>query len=243
LTPVKVGVYIDGFNLYYGGRALCGAGTPGWRWLDVRALVSTRLPSNWTHATIERVVYCTARVSGIDDPSSPLDQDRFLRALELSGAVDHVEYGNFVARVRTSPLATAGRKGKPRIVQSAWPVMIKDGMRADVPDARFVVSHLHREEKGSDVNVATHLLADAFRREVDAVVVVSHDSDLKLPISLARRYVPVGLVTPGGRLAGDLAFDRNEGVGRHWQAILDAPAFMAHQLPDPVGLVAKPSGW
>lgn len=240
---MRVGVYIDGFNLYYGGRAVCGAGTPGWRWLDVRALVNARLPATWTGATIERVVYCTARVSGIDDASTPRDQDRYLRALELSGAVDHIEYGNFVARVRKSPLATEGRKGKPRIVESAWPVMVKDATRADVPDARFVVSHLHREEKGSDVNVATHLLADTFRSDVDAVVVVSNDSDLKLPAALARQHVPVGLVTPAGRLAGDLAFDRNEGVGRHWQAVLDASAYQAHQLPDPVGPVAKPTDW
>lgn len=240
---MRVGVYIDGFNLYYGGRTLCGVSTPGWRWLDVRALVRSRLPNAWTGATIERVVYCTARVSGIDDPSSPLDQDRYLRALELSGVVDHIEYGNFVARVRRSPLAVAGSKGKPEIVRSAWPVMVKDAAREDVPDARFVVSHLHREEKGSDVNVATHLLVDVFGGEVDAVVVVSNDSDLKLPISLARQRVPVGLLTPSGRLAGDLAFDRHEGVGTHWQAVLDEAALKAHQLPDPVGPVAMPVGW
>jgi hypothetical protein len=33
---MRVGVYIDGFNLYYGAKAWCGAGTPGWRWLDTR---------------------------------------------------------------------------------------------------------------------------------------------------------------------------------------------------------------
>lgn len=33
-TPLQAGVYIDGFNLYYGGRGLMGgAGKPGWRWL------------------------------------------------------------------------------------------------------------------------------------------------------------------------------------------------------------------
>jgi uncharacterized LabA/DUF88 family protein len=108
--------------------------------------------------------------------------------------------------------------------------MVKDAARNDVPDARFVVSHLHREEKGSDVNVATHLLADVLQQRVDAIVVVSNDSDLKLPISLAREHVPVGLVTPAGRLAGDLAFDRDGGVGSHWQALLDERAFRAHQL-------------
>lgn len=241
---MRVGVYIDGFNLYYGGRTECGPGTSGWRWLDVRALVAARLPVAWTGARVSRAVYCTARVSGIDDPTSPLDQDRYLRALEISGAVDHIEYGNFVARVRRSPLATEGRKGRPRIVASQWPVMVKDSARIDVPDARFVVSHLHREEKGSDVNVATHLLSDIFRSDVDAAVVVSNDSDLKLPIALARDQVPVGIVTPSRqRLAGDLMFHPGDGVGGHWQANLDAGAFRSHQLPDPVGPVAKPAGW
>lgn len=27
---MKVGVYIDGFNLYYGGRTLFGRSAPGW---------------------------------------------------------------------------------------------------------------------------------------------------------------------------------------------------------------------
>ena len=32
---MKVGVYIDGLNLYYGGRATVGRSAPGWRWLDL----------------------------------------------------------------------------------------------------------------------------------------------------------------------------------------------------------------
>lgn len=46
-----VGVYIDGFNLYYGARALRGKSTPGWRWLDLRGL-SRRLIQ--THSTCLR---------------------------------------------------------------------------------------------------------------------------------------------------------------------------------------------
>lgn len=50
---MRVGVYIDGFNLYYGGRGLCGKGTAGWRWLDVRALAARLVTghSSWTGAT------------------------------------------------------------------------------------------------------------------------------------------------------------------------------------------------
>lgn len=240
---MRVGVYIDGFNLYYGGRACCGRGAAGWRWLDVRSLAASQLPAEWNNASVTRLVYCTARVSGIEDPGAPGDQDRYLRALELSGSVDHFEYGNFVARVRHSPLVTTGKKGKPVIVESRWPVMVKDAAHVEVPDARFIVSHLHREEKGSDVNVATHLMRDVFEKRVEAVVIVSNDSDLKLPIAAARDRLPVGIITPSSqRLAGDLAFAADDGAGSHWQGNLAADDFRNHQLPDPVGPVANARG-
>ena len=241
---MRVGVYIDGFNLYYGAKAWCGAGTPGWRWLDMRALVASKLPTLWPNASIKRLVYCTARVSGVEDPTSPQDQDRYLRALDLSGTVDKIEYGKFIARVRTSPLATRTGKGRPRITTSNWPIMVKDAARADVPDARFVASHLHREEKGSDVNVATHLLIDVFEQTVDGAIIVSNDSDLALPIKVARSKVPVGLINPGKQqTAADLGCDPSYGVGTHWFARFDEAAYRSHQLPDPVAMVPRPSGW
>jgi len=85
---MRVGVYIDGFNLYYGGRGLCGKGVSGWRWLDVRALAA-RLVTNhsaWTNAQNERVIYCTAAISGADNPVGNREQDAYLRALTRSGS-------------------------------------------------------------------------------------------------------------------------------------------------------------
>ena len=63
---MRIGVYVDGFNLYYGARGLCGRGTPGWRWLDLRALATDLAGrrSSWPGARIHRVVYCTARIDG-----------------------------------------------------------------------------------------------------------------------------------------------------------------------------------
>ncbi len=51
-------MYVDGFNLYYGARALCGRGTPGWRWLDLRGLAAGLVsrPGSWSGAQVERVV-------------------------------------------------------------------------------------------------------------------------------------------------------------------------------------------
>ena len=105
---MRVGVYIDGFNLYYGGRGLCGKGTAGWRWLDVRALAARLVAghSTWTGATIERVVYCTAVISGADNPVGNREQDAYLRALRRSQTTDRIELGNYVHRTARAPLAT-----------------------------------------------------------------------------------------------------------------------------------------
>lgn len=69
---------------------------------------------------------------------------------------------------------------------------VKTGTMVDDPDAIFMVSVADREEKGSDVNVATHLLTDVCEQNIEAAVVISNDSDLALPIKHARARVPVG---------------------------------------------------
>jgi len=54
------------------------------------------------------------------------------------------------------------------------------------------------EEKGSDVNLAVHLLNDAWKNEYDCAVVVSNDSDLAESMRLAKQHNKViGLITPG----------------------------------------------
>ncbi len=102
---MKVGVYVDAFNLYYGGRSLCGRGAPAWRWLDIRSLANDLFARrrNWTGATIDRVIYCTALIDGASNPDGRRDQDVYLRAIQSGGVVDHVELGHYVARVKTAP--------------------------------------------------------------------------------------------------------------------------------------------
>lgn len=244
---MRVGIYIDGFNLYFGGRKVNGRGTPGWRWLDFRGLCTdllSRQPS-WVGATIERIIYCTARIKGAINPSGQFDQDIYLKALKATGSVDHVEYGFFNATAKKALLATEHPKShKPIISTSQWPVMVWDSTTTPVPDATFLVSYLHLEEKGSDVNVASHLLIDVLATEVDAAVVISNDSDLALPLAEARKRVPVGLVHPGtGYLAGALKGRPGDGVGNHWWYQLVAADYLAHQLPDPAGRFTKPAGW
>jgi hypothetical protein len=243
---MRVGVYIDGFNLYYGGRGLCGRGTAGWRWLDIRALSETLIweRKNWPGAQLERVIYCTARIDAANNPSGHGDQDIYLRALEATQSVDLIEFGYYVARVKSLPLAVRDPNGRPRLVRPQWPVMIQDSTGGTVNSAVFMVSVGYREEKGSDVNVASHLLSDILLNEVDAAIVISNDSDLQLPVNRARQYVPVGLINPGSSpTAGALRAEATDGVGRHFWRKLSAGDFSHHQLPNPAAGFRSPAGW
>jgi hypothetical protein len=117
-----------------------------------------------------------------------------------------------------------------------------------VPHAVFIVSVARREEKGSDVNVASHLLLDVLNKKVDAAVVISNDSDLTFPLRQVRRLVPVGTVNPSPKYtAGKLQEAQTVGVGGHWWRQLNRADFLGHQLHDPVvgpkASYAKPNGW
>lgn len=242
---MRVGVYVDAYNLYYGGRGLCGRSTAGWRWLDIRSLATTLVGwrTDWPGANVTRIVYCTARIDANTNASGHRDQDIYLKALIAAGSVDHIEYGKYVYRVKQAPLATKDSQGRPQIVAPQWPVMVQNN-GAPTNSAVFMVSFANREEKGSDVNVASHLLIDVFTQAVDAAIVISNDSDLSFPLQEARKKVPVGLINPSRNyLAGDLRAAATDGVGRHWWRQLSQQDFTRHQLSDPVRNYARPVDW
>jgi hypothetical protein len=245
---MRVAVYVDGFNLYKRGHALAGDAV-GWKWLDIRALAATLADDAWPSRPhqIVRVVYCTTIVKPTPaNPDAPRRQETFINALRASGSVDWVEYGLFVDKVKTRPLARPNKRGRPILVHPAQPVLVKTVADTKVTDALFFVSVADREEKGSDVNVATHLLLDVLAdpRDIDAAIVISNDSDLKVPVAEARKRIPVGVVNPGrGFTAGALIHDPAACVPDQWERQLTFADFTAHQLPDPVGVYSKPPNW
>jgi hypothetical protein len=250
-TLMRVGVYIDGFNLYYGGKFLCGPGTPGWRWLDLRALatrlVTNHAPSAWAGATIERIVYCTARISGRDNPTGQREQDVYLRALEKGGIVDKAEYGTYVNRTARAPLATPGKRNRPILTKPGGPVMVKNAAGQDEPDGRFIVSVARREEKGSDVKVAAHLLWDVLRGQpgqqpIESAVVICNDTDLKFATNQASTVVPLGLINPTRNYTA-IRIPATVGVGNHWWYQMTPADFYACQLQDPTAGYTKPAPW
>lgn len=205
-------------HLYHGGKNLCGKGTPGWRWLDVRKLATDLIAnrSSWPAVTVERDVYCTARISARENPVGEQEQDAYLTALTASGIVDHIEYGHYVNRTAIGPRATANRRGRPVITTPTWPVKIRNGNDQNEPNTRFVVSVARREEKGSDVNVAAHLLWDVLWGQ------------------------------PGQRpleASGCTERPTHRGSGKPLVVPDDRPDFYASQLPNPAAGVRKPPPW
>ena len=66
---------------------------------------------------------------------------------------------------------------------------------------------LRTEEKGSDVNLATYLLLDAFDNDYDTAIVVSNDSDFIHPIEVVRRRFGKTSRNPEPTAARDVSQD------------------------------------
>ncbi len=216
---MRVGVYVDGLNLYYGGRHLCGRGKRGWRWLDVAGLADRLIDRNpyWSakQATASRITYCTALITGGPAADARERQQNYLKALLATERVN-IEKGTFATRQ-----VTGGD--------------IESGVRRTITVP---------EEKGSDVNLASHLLIDLHSDLIDAAVLITNDSDLRLPARHARLHVPLGTVNPRGTPTADaLKGDPDDGIGGHWWYSLIADDFFSCQLPETVDTHQRPDIW
>ena len=104
------------------------------------------------------------------------------------------------------------------------------------------VEVIRTEEKGSDVNLAVHLLNDGWLDAYDCAVVVSNDSEIAEAMRLVRQHhgKRIGLVTPGtGRPSRQLMVHAD--FARHARP----NALRRSQLPDPVPgtNIRKPARW
>ena len=132
-----------------------------YRWLDISKLCNLILPDN----EILQIKYYTAKVnSRARKPKQAERQATYLRALRTLPNLDIV-LGHFSAH-RVSMYMADSPAGKPQYV--------------DV---------IKTEEKGSDVNIATDLMADGCAGLFDVAVLISNDSDLERTVEYVRdRY-------------------------------------------------------
>ena len=187
-----------------------------YHWLDLWKLTRILLPTHDIH----RIRYFTARVTNRPgDPTQAQRQQMYLRALATIPNLT-IHFGHFLEKTKRRPLSAQQPLTGPRTVEI-----------------------LDSEEKGSDVNLATHLLLDGFDNEYEMAVVISNDSDLKLPIEMAKTRLgkQVGVLDPSGRRSFELS------NAASWYRQLRSGPLSASLFPgtlsDGQGTITKPAGW
>lgn len=99
---MRIFVYIDGFNLYYGLREFHKRGY-FCKWLDLDKLC--RFYYNNSNDSIAKIKYFTANVKPkIDDIKQPLRQQIYFRALDTLTNVEIIK-GGFQQKIVRAPLA------------------------------------------------------------------------------------------------------------------------------------------
>jgi uncharacterized LabA/DUF88 family protein len=193
----------------------CLKGT-AYRWLNLEQLSRLLLAAN---NEITRIKYFTARVSARPtDLDQPNRQQLYLRALGTLPMVE-VHYGHYLTHEVRMPVASP------------------------LPGAARYVNVIKTEEKGSDVNLATHLVADAYENAFDAAALITNDSDLLEPVRLVRGRLKktVGVLNPQPHPSFVL-----KKAASFFKQIRPA-ALKGSQFPDEltdaVGRFRKPASW
>ena len=184
-----------------------------YKWLDLQRLFESVLTRN----QVTSIRYFTARVLATPrNPAVHVRQDTYLRALDAACPNLAVHFGHYVRRELSMENATP-----PPATVRVW----------------------KNEEKGSDVNLAVHLVNDAWENRYDCAVVVSNDSDLASAMDMAKAQGKVvGLMPPVGThrpISGALRA-RASFIKR-----LPSTALAECQLPSPIPgtTIHKPGRW
>ena len=162
----KVIAYIDGFNFYNG---VLKDRFPSLKWLDLVQFCKILMAGN----DVIKVKYFTALVKEFGDPNRPVRQQVYWRALTtLYPEKIEIIKGHF--RVDPKFLRIAKYQHMP----------CSNHDRRRNEETRNSICVMRPEEKGSDVNIAVHLLNDAWTEKYDKALLISNDTDLTEAVRL-----------------------------------------------------------
>lgn len=139
------------------------------KWLDLQSLFSNILGQQ---NNVLHIKYFTALVSGRLDPNQPIRQKTYLRAIQKYIPNLTIYYGHFLSHEVDAPISHTDPLQFARVIKT--------------------------EEKGSDVNLAVHLLNDAWMDLYDCAIIVSNDSDLAEALKIVKIQLKkmVGIISP-----------------------------------------------
>jgi len=166
--------------------------------------------------TVGQIKYFTALVNPRpNNPGQLTRQQIYLRALQTIADIQII-YGHFLTHEIMMPLAPP-QTGYVRVIKT--------------------------EEKGSDVNLALHLLSDGYKNAYDVAVIISNDSDLLLPIQFVKKELgkKIGILNPqkhpSKALIANADFIKNIRKGALSKSLFPT------SLTDSEGTFAKPASW
>jgi uncharacterized LabA/DUF88 family protein len=184
-----------------------------YKWLDISRMAELLFPQ----AQITKIKYFTAPVKVRQndiDTDKPNRQQIYLRALKTNPTIEIIA-GTFLSHA----------------------VMMKNA------DSDGYTKVIKTEEKGTDVNIAAHILNDGYKKEYDVAVVISNDSDLVEPIKMVINELglQVVVVSPFARNSVELKKIASS-VRSIRKGVLNVSQF-PNELTDDVGAFTKPSAW
>ena len=154
------------------------------------------------------------------DPQQIQRQQVYLRALETIPNLS-IYLGRFLSHHRRMRLVDPPANGEDRALV------------------------IRTEEKGSDVNLATHLLVDAFDNDYECAVVISNDTDLLEPVRIVRHKFGLGVGILNPHIDKDPARPLAEAAT--FSRKIMSKTLRSSQLPDTLqdakGTFHKPGAW
>lgn len=144
----------------------------------------------------------------------------YLRAIRSHSSDIEIYYGRFFAHPVMMPLTNPGQGQK-------FAEVIKT------------------EEKGSDVNLAVHLVNDGWHNRFDCAIIVSNDSDLAEALKIVKTELrkKIGVLVPGEKAVRPITAQLNRYA--NFVHYITPSVLAASQLPDPIPgtTIHKPAGW
>lgn len=189
---------------------------PALKWLNPQAMLERLLPGE----RIAGIRYFSTLIANDADPDAPARQAIYFRAL------------------RTIPIL--------EIQLGRMAVRTKQGIVLPKTQPPQIGTLEVFEEKRTDVNLASHLLLDAFENRYDTAIVVSNDSDLTTPIAMAvhrlgKRVVVVNPYRPRQQ-SSELRKAATQSIASINTAVLRHSQF-PDRIADARGSFTRPRSW
>ncbi len=184
------------------------------KWLNPRKLAEVIFPD----VEIQAVKYFTAYVTNRpNDPTQAQRQQTYFRALKTIPNFEIIR-GHYLSHPVKMPLETP-----------------MNGER--------YATVIKTEEKGSDVNLATHMLVDCFKDLFDVAILISNDSDLALPLKTVREQFKkqIYVINPHKNQSGELS--KNSDRCRPLRKGNLIASQMENPISDSVGVIHRPASW